>query len=69
MPWESTRKLDDKGRCCGRKPIAYKRPAHLFCTRCDRSFDLNGEQKNNWAWVKNGEGFDRIGPPYRKERT
>ena len=48
-------KLDDKGRCCGRKPLVYKRfPAHKFCSRCDRAYDLNtGEQISNWAWKEN----------------
>jgi hypothetical protein len=38
--------LDSKGRCCGRKPVAYKRAMdgitpdpHLFCTRCRASFN------------------------------
>lgn len=43
--------LDDKGRCCGRKPIKYKRDPHYFCMRCDRSYDVyNFEQVENWAW-------------------
>lgn len=51
-------KLDEKGRCCGRKPIDYKgggwnspsRP-QKFCPRCDRAYDRNtGEQIENWAW-------------------
>ena len=56
-------KLDDKGRCCGRKPIVYKSKwstaegPQKFCTRCDRSFHLEtGEQIPNWAWCQvNGE--------------
>lgn len=44
-------KLDEKGRCCGRKPIVYRRPPQLFCSRCDRSFDVDtGLQRENWAW-------------------
>jgi hypothetical protein len=48
--------LDDKGRCCGRKPLVYKRasgprhPAGLFCCRCDRSYTADGEPQANWAW-------------------
>ena len=43
--------LDDKGRCCGRKPIVYKREGHSFCPRCDRAFDLEtGVQVENWMW-------------------
>lgn len=45
--------LDDKGRCCGRKPLVYKRPNHyLFCCRCDREFSPDGKQRENWAWRK-----------------
>ncbi len=44
-------KLDSAGRCCGRKPLVYKRPHHLFCSRCDRSFDpITKQQIVNWAW-------------------
>ena len=60
-------KLDGKGRCCGRKPLVYKKPpAHKFCTRCDRAYDLiTGEQVANWAWRAagphnpSGGGFER----------
>lgn len=44
-------KLDEKGRCCGRKPLVYKRDGHLFCCRCDRSFNFEGQQIENWAWM------------------
>lgn len=51
-------KLDEKGRCCGRKPIVYKRDPHLFCPRCDRAFDpITGEQIENWAWIFIGGEF------------
>ncbi len=51
--------LDEKGRCCGRKPIEYKGGnPHKFCTRCNRAFDSrNGEQVQNWAWRKQGDDF------------
>ena len=53
-------KLDDKGRCCGRKPLEYKgrwEPAHKFCPRCDRGYDSKtGEQIPNWAWAKDKDG-------------
>ena len=51
-------KLDEKGRCCGRKPIHYKRPTERkFCDRCDRAYDpKTGWQLTNWAWKK-----DRLG--------
>ena len=25
---------------------------YLFCYRCDREFDLNGNQIEGWAWKK-----------------
>jgi uncharacterized Zn finger protein (UPF0148 family) len=51
--------LDDKGRCCGRKPLLYKRNGQLFCPRCDRAFALDdGTQIENWAWRKNGEKWE-----------
>lgn len=51
-------RLDEKGRCCGCKPIHYKggswrSPNHpmKFCSRCCREFDPEGgEQRENWAW-------------------
>lgn len=47
--------LDEKGRCCGRKPIVYKRIPHLFCTRCYASFDVDTwDQIENWAWEFEG---------------
>ncbi len=63
-------KLDDKGRCCGRKPLVYKRPpAQLFCFRCDRAYDSEtGEQMDNWAWVKDqaGEFQSKLERPGRR---
>ena len=66
-------KLDEKGRCCGRKPIPYKgryETAHKFCCRCDRAFDYQtGEQIPNWAWMKdtNGEWVKTPPKPPLKE--
>lgn len=51
------RTLDSKGRCCGRKPIEYKRyrGPHLFCTRCDREYDpVTKIQRANWAYNEHG---------------
>lgn len=56
-------KLDDKGRCCGRKPILYKGKyttaagPQRYCPRCDRAYDIEeNEQIRNWAWEQvNGE--------------
>lgn len=51
--------LDDKGRCCGRKPIHYKGGSFasppgspmLFCHRCCREYDVtSGEQRPNWKY-------------------
>lgn len=53
--------LDEKGRCCGRKPIKYTSRwstatgPHYFCDRCDRAFDLETKQQiENWAWKESG---------------
>lgn len=48
--------LDEKGRCCGRKPIAYKRPTSLYCDRCDALYDKQGKQIQNWAFSYLGDG-------------
>lgn len=56
--------LDDKGRCCGRKPIRYAKGMlgfpYLFCARCDRSFNLEGQQIPNSFWGKFGDKFCRV---------
>ena len=50
--------LDEKGRCCGRKPIVYKRPHfHYFCDRCDREFSADGSQYERWGYEKVGDWF------------
>jgi len=61
--------LDSKGRCCGRKPLEYRGswhgPRQYFCTRCDRSFDLDtGKQIENWAWKRDPDSGE-----FRKVRT
>ena len=52
-------KLDDKGRCCGRKPMVYRGKhttadgPHRFCPRCDRAYSLeDNEQIPNWAYAR-----------------
>jgi len=46
------------GRCCGRKPLTYKRPQlHYYCCRCDAEYDANGAQHANSAWYAIGGGF------------
>lgn len=57
-------KLDEKGRCCGRKPIKYKggswrSPLYpmYFCTRCDRAYSVDSlKQIENWAWKRTEDG-------------
>ena len=52
-----TKCLTPNSRCCGRKPIIYKRPPHLFCCRCNAAFDpVSGVQIANWAYVKAPDG-------------
>ena len=52
------RSLDDAGRCCGRKPIVYKREHFLYCHRCNAAYDLSTKhQKANWAWLAVEGGF------------
>lgn len=59
--------LDEKGRCCGRKPLEYRSrepgfpDGHKFCPRCDRAFDReDGSQLPNWAWRLQLDGtFER----------
>ena len=58
----STRRLAvlaENGQCCGRKPLAYKRPVpHLYCARCNAEFNPEtGRQQANWAWVSDGDAF------------
>lgn len=64
MTVEAPRRLDEHGRCCGRKPLVYKRdhglnyPAGHFCVRCDRAYDAaTGVQIPNWAFVQVDVGF------------
>ena len=56
--------LDEKGRCCGRKPLTYRTaqtafvtPPYHFCPRCDRSYDMDGAQIESWAWKRAGDEF------------
>lgn len=50
--------LDEAGRCCGRKPLVYKRARQLFCARCNASFNIETRrQQPNWAWRAAGDAF------------
>jgi hypothetical protein len=60
-------RLDDNGRCCGKKPLHYKGgwqsngKSMKFCDRCAREYDpITGEQRENWAWVKRDDGWERV---------
>ena len=59
--WVQTQRLDDKGRCCGRKPWVYKRTQELFCGRCSRTYHLTTlEQKPNWRYSRTIGGWIRF---------
>ena len=62
--WSMPAKLDVEGRCCGRKPMVYKRPYRQFCPRCDREFSVLGKQQTNWRYksTMNGALFVREDP-------
>ena len=59
-------KLPTNGRCCGKKPIEYKRATpYLFCSRCCRDYDpWSLEQMPNWAWKKVKAGFKATYPDH-----
>ncbi|KKM66334.1 hypothetical protein LCGC14_1482290 [marine sediment metagenome] len=56
--------LDEKRRCCGRKPIRYQGGGwssppfpQRFCPRCDRAYDLEEDKQiENWAWTQKQTG-------------
>lgn len=66
----SPQRLDERSRCCGRKPVAYSRPDHhFFCPRCNREFDASGKQRSNWAFKPSANGFVEERPiPANEER-
>lgn len=57
-------KLNEHGRCCGRKPIFYKGGSWssppgaplYFCCECCREFGPDGAQRENWAWKRAATG-------------
>jgi hypothetical protein len=55
--------IDLFGRCCGRKPIAYKRPSRFFCPRCDREYAPDGKQVANWAFKRRDDGLFELAKP------
>lgn len=60
--------LDEKGRCCGRRPLRYKidrgpcYPSGWFCPRCDRAYSVAGAQIENWAWGHGDGGWAQRQP-------
>lgn len=46
-------RLEDD-RCCGRKPHPYKKALAngpgFVCLKCNREYDLSGNQRPNWAY-------------------
>lgn len=69
----SARNLDHRGRCCGRKPIKYKRDGgpHYFCPRCNRSYDLvTQRQIPNWCYEATVDPKEfRVKHPHMAERA
>lgn len=61
--------LDAKGRCCGKRPILYIRPPHWFCPKCDRAYNMAGEQIENWAWRHVDHGFEQVYPKQYEAMT
>lgn len=53
----ASRSVGADGRCCGRKPMVYKRPHRLFCPRCCAEYSPEGKQQQNWAWLSVEGGF------------
>jgi hypothetical protein len=51
-------KLNEKGQCpaCKKKPRVYKSQRMLCCIRCERYYDLAGDQIENYNWKKNESG-------------
>ena len=64
----AARRLNERGQCCGRKPLPYKggphgrgEKRHKFCDRCNRAFHFDtGEQIENWAYKADGDGYFRV---------
>ena len=54
---EITARWLDNGRCCGRKPLSYKRPTpFMFCCRCGAHYDLAGNQIEDYGWKRTERG-------------
>lgn len=64
IPPVPAKRLDEQGRCCGRKPIHYKRGnsyqsgPRYYCDRCDATFSVEtGEQVPSWAYPLISDGL------------
>jgi len=58
MREQGAAQLGADDRCCGRKPMTYKREPHRFCPRCNRAYSLEtGKQIPNWAWPRSDGGY------------
>ena len=51
-------RLDERGRCCGVKPLHYKRDfvtqnpdPRFFCMRCGAEYEMNGMQRMNRSFI------------------
>lgn len=54
----TVKRLNERGQCCGRKPLVYKRDHFLFCSRCRAYFDpTTGEQIKGGGYIKVNGGF------------
>jgi hypothetical protein len=57
--WKPSR-LDEFGRCCGRKPHPYKAALRLgpgsCCFKCGREYGTDGKQRPNYAYKVDGDG-------------
>ena len=68
--------LDGNGRCCGRKPHAYKTAnglasspdPHLFCFSCNRQYEPSGVQRPNSFFKLDGVGNYRFEKVVGKKR-
>ena len=57
------RKLDNEGRCCGKKPIFYKGRRSHWCSRCGADFGVDGQQHSGNLWPSDGDGWFRAKYP------
>ena len=56
------RTLDEKGRCCGRKPMVYKREGKRYCHKCHRHYHLTEPHMID-SWDRLADGSHRFRYP------